>query len=169
MEPFFVPLSNLPFIYSGTQSSYIKGLSSFAYLILDKQKDYSSFKPITYLFANEDCHNEKRTSGRITATERFEKTKTFFEKHFQFIKNIEFTEPSHLYIYTCFLDQIATDSFQYIDFGSPRTSDIYTAYKSIGLSTADKNIPEEKYTAYKEELLQLLFHYYPEAYFAIVF
>lgn len=168
-EPFLAPYATIPYMFNGTYASCIKGLSCFAIFLLDNQKNELLKDSISYIIPAEDVYKELSITGSLTIEDRLSKTENFFDQHFSFFKTIDYYNPIQLFVYTSFLDQLATDCFQYIEYREPRKNDYRNAFRLIDFNALDKNIPINKILTYKNELLEFLFQRSPDVYFSIIF
>lgn len=169
-EPFLVPFSNIPFIYNGSSGMMMDGVSCFALLILEEQgikEELSSV--IGYLFTEDECSKEMSISSSSIIEKRFMELQNFFEKHFLFFANIPFENKKELFVYTAFLDQLATDCFQFVKFEEPTPTNYSQAYKLIDDLAYSKGITKIEISKYKLNLLNLLSVNKPQAYLAITF
>ncbi|MGF7535801.1 hypothetical protein AAGG74_19270 [Bacillus mexicanus] len=168
-EPFLAPYATIPYMFNGTYYSYIKGISCFASFLLNKQKGEIFEDTICYIIPSEGVYKELSITGSLTIEDRLSKTENFFEKHFGFFKKVQFNDPVQLFVYTSFLDQLATDCFQYIEYRDPKRNDYRNAFRLIDFNALGKNIPENKILTYKNELLELIYHRLPNVYFSLIF
>lgn len=169
-EPFLVPFSNIPYIFNGSNASLIRGASCFALFILESQGRKNELEnTVDYIFTEDECSKEMSVTSSSTTEDRLIKTENFFDEHFKFLADIEFNDFTKLFVYTAFLDQLATDCYQYVKFNQPTTSNYIEAFKNIELLAEYKNVSIDKVKEYKNELLDLLSVEKPNAYFAILF
>ena len=169
-EPFLVPFSNIPYIYNGLSGGMIRGASCFAFFILALQEKLDDLNhTIDYLFMEDECIKEMSITSSKTIYDRLAKMRDFFKKHFSFFGDVTFENQTKLFVFTSFLDQLATDCFRYIDFNEPTLSNYITAYKNIDLLAEYKGLSKDEIKKYKEELLELLSIKRPTAYFSILF
>ncbi|WP_456364005.1 hypothetical protein [Priestia aryabhattai] len=169
-EPFLVPFSNIPFIYNGSNGMMMKGASCFALFILEEQGlNNKMAEVVNYIFAEDECSKEMSISSSSIIEKRFMELQNFFKEHFSFFANIPFNNKTELFVYTAFLDQLATDCFQFIKFEEPTTINYSEAYKHIDQLAFAKGLSKQEIEKYKLKLLNILSVEKPKAYLAITF
>ena len=155
-KPFVVSFSNIPFIYNGKTQTSIKGVSCFSYLILKHQGGLDLLNDaIHYSFTSLDFEEESFTNSNVVS-DRWHQVCEFMEQHFSFFKDVHYENKEHLFVYSTFLDQLATDCFKYIGFKTPTITDYLNAYNEINLLALHKDISLKQVDYYKEKLLTTL-------------
>lgn len=169
-EPFLVPFSNIPYIYNGSISYQMRGASCFALFILEQQERKKDIRnTVDYLFSEDECTIEMSISSKQTIENRLALTQEFYDKHFSFLGDVEYQDFAKLFVFTAFLDQLATDCYSYIEFLDPTTNHFIDAFQNIALLSQYKGFSMDKVAKYKKELLDVLSIHKPNAYFAILF
>lgn len=169
LKPFVVSFSNIPFIYNGSAKHSIKGVSCFSYLILRHQKRLDLLdNAIYYSFTSLDFQDESFTNTNVV-DDRWEQVCDFMDQHFPFFKDIQYENKEHLFVYSTFLDQLATDCFKYIGFKTPTVSDYLNAFNEITLLALHKDIALKEVEHYKEKLLSTLSTEKPDIFCQMLF
>lgn len=172
-KPFVVSFSNIPFVCNGITKNandfMIKGVSCFSYLILEHQKRLTSLKnTVHYSFTSVDFLEENFSNSRVVE-DRWNQVCDFLEQHFSFLKNVQYENKEHLFVYSTFLDQLATDCFKYIGFKTPNVKDYLKAFDEIDLLADYKNITRKQVLFYKNKLLTTLSFEKPDIYCQMLF
>ncbi|WP_088362807.1 hypothetical protein [Bacillus cereus] len=169
-EAFFVPFSNIPFLYNGNSNEHIRGLSCFAYLIAKHQNKLEILEnSLDYLYTYDEFVKELSISSSEVIAKRFEQTNAFLNEYFSFLKDISYENSAKLFVFTSFLDGLATYSFKVLSFHKPLASDYIKAFNDIDLFIGNKNILASDVKKYKKELLNTLSLHRPEIYFNFLF
>ncbi|MED2737752.1 hypothetical protein [Bacillus toyonensis] len=169
-DAFFVPFSNIPFLYNGRLKDHIRGLSCFAYLIAKHQNKLEILEnSLDYLYTHDEFIEELSISSSEVITKRVEQTNEFFNTYFSFLKDISYENSAKLFVFTSFLDGLATYSFKTLSYGKPLASDYVKAFNEIDLFVGNKNISLQEVKKYKKDLIDILSIHKPEIYFNFLF
>lgn len=169
-ESFLVPFSNVPYVYNGTKFELIRGASCFAKFILEKQGLLDTMKDtLDYLFNPDETVEEMSISAKDIVEIRTEQSLNFFNKYFPFFSDVAYKNKKQLFVYTAFLDQLANDCYEYLEFKEPHIYNYVDAFSNIKTLSEYRDISVEEVETYKKELMDLLSVKKPNAYFAILF